>query len=125
MPHIIIEHSADFSKESIKDMQVEAQKIMASVVEGNFDPDQIKCRSHSFDEYLVGLPNQTTASFLHITIKLLAGRSIEVKKRVAKRTGKFAERVVKELKLGTKRCDISVDVVNMDRTSYQKIRIEE
>jgi 5-carboxymethyl-2-hydroxymuconate isomerase len=86
MPHLIIEHSSDIKKSHIKSLQVEVQNIMASITEGNFDPDQCKCRSLSFDEYLVGKPDQESSSFLHITIKILAGRTLEVRKKLAEKT---------------------------------------
>lgn len=124
MPHVIVEHSADFPKNSVQKIQTEIQKIMTSITEGNFDADQCKCRSVSFDEYLVGLPNQSSASFIHISIKILGGRSVEVRKKLATKTTEFAQRTFEELELKTKRCDISVDVIDMDRETYQKLRIE-
>ena len=131
---------------------------MAAIVEGNFDPDQCKARSHSFDEYLVGKPDQTTSSFLHITIKILSGRTLEVRKKLAEKVMNFSKNFFEKLEftptpkdqimatanqiadvvsgvphvqmpmrhadLSDKRCDISVDIVEMDREVYQKIRIE-
>ncbi|MBU6140044.1 MAG: hypothetical protein KGP29_00605 [Proteobacteria bacterium] len=123
MPHVIIEHSANFPKNSIQEIQTEIQKIMASITEGNFDPDQCRCRSISFDEYLVGFANQSNASFIHISIKLLSGRSVEVRKKLAAKSRDFVEKIFNELGLKNNRCDISVDVIEMDRETYQKIRI--
>jgi 5-carboxymethyl-2-hydroxymuconate isomerase len=131
---------------------------MASITEGNFDPDQCKCRSFSFDEYLVGKPNQTKSSFIHVTIKILAGRTVVARKKLAEKTMHAAKNLFAELisspsekdqivAIGTelaetvagipqphipvknshfigKRCDISVDIVEMDKEVYQKVRIE-
>ena len=158
MPHIIIEHSSDFSKNSIIILQKEIQNILASITEGNFSADQCKARSFVFDEYLVGKPDQETALFLHITIKILSGRVLEVRKKAAEKVANFAKDFFEKLlfsptekdelialthriedvvsgvphvqfpmqnsKLANKRCDISVDIVEMDRDTYQKIRIE-
>lgn len=127
-------------------------------LEGNFDPDQCKCRSFSFDEYLVGKIDQKKSSFIHITIKILSGRSLEVRKKLAEEIAKQAREFFEKLAfsptkkdelietannlvdaitgvphlqmpvinhdLSGKRCDISVDVVEMTRETYQKIRIE-
>lgn len=157
MPHLIVEHSNDINSQEIKNLQIKIQDAMASVTEGNFDPDQCKCRSHAFDQYLVGRPDQSTSSFLHITIKILSGRTIEAKRKLAEKTlqiskeffGNLAtkptekDRIVEtahELadtmsgvphvpfppqnsSLINKRCDISVDIVDMDRETYQKLRI--
>lgn len=124
MPHLIIEHSSDIKKSSIKSLHQEIQNIMASITEGNFDPDQCKARSFSFDEYFVGRPDQSSSSFFHLTIKILSGRSTEVRKKLAAKSIEFAEKFFLALNLPSKRCDISVDIVEMDRETYQKIRIE-
>ena len=123
MPHVIVEHSVNFPKNSVKKIQTEIQKIMTSITEGNFDADQCKCRSISFDEYLVGLPNQDNASFIHISIKILGGRSAEVRKKLATKAAASVQKTFEESQLKTERCDISVDVIEMDRESYQKIRV--
>jgi 5-carboxymethyl-2-hydroxymuconate isomerase len=157
MPHLIIEHSSDIKKSTIKALETEVQNIMLSLVEGSLDPDQCKCRSFSFDEYLVGKPDQTKSSFLHITIKILQGRSLEVRKKLSEKTIQAAKKLYSEL-AGTpsgtdqmvaigseiaesiagipqphlttqnrhfigRRCDISVDIVEMEKETYQKIRI--
>lgn len=122
MPHLIIEHSKNFSQKAVRDLWSGVQKIMTEIPEGNFDPDQCKCRSHSFDEYLVGLNAEGDSAFLHITIKVLSGRSVEIRKKLAAKTCELAEEIFSKSKISTKRCDISVDVVEMEREIYQKIR---
>lgn len=158
MPHLIIEHSFNIKKSAIRSLEQEIQNIMASITEGNFDPDQCKTRSNSFDEYFVGKPDQTTSSFLHITIKILSGRTLETRKKLAEKVVNFSKDFFEKLEftptatdqiiatvgqladavtgiphvqmpmrhadLSDKRCDISVDIVEMDRETYQKIRIE-
>lgn len=123
MPHLIIEHSANIKKSSIKTLEQEIQSIMGSV-EGNFDPDQCKCRAVSYDDYFVGNPDQSTSSFIHITFKALSGRSLELRKNLTQKIFEFTKKFFADLKVHTKRCDISVDYVEMDRETYQKIRIE-
>jgi 5-carboxymethyl-2-hydroxymuconate isomerase len=124
MPHIIIEHSADFTKNSVDLMKKEIPQIMGKITEGNFDADQCKCRSHSFDEYLVGTPDQSSASFLHITIKILSGRTLEAQKKLSAQVIEFVKKTFNDLGLETKRCDISIDIVEMNKEAYQKTRIE-
>jgi 5-carboxymethyl-2-hydroxymuconate isomerase len=156
MPHLIIEHSADISPSAIQSLQKEILNIMPSVAEGNFDPDQCKCRSFAFGEYLVGKLSQEESSFLHITIKILSGRSAEVKKQLAEKSLAAAKKIYETLEFSpsatdkivevahqiadtitgvghiaipanseliNKRCDISVDIVDMECATYQKIRI--
>lgn len=123
MPHLIIEHSANISKSSITNLQKNIQNIM-SVVEGNFDPDQCKARALSFDDYLVGLTDQTTSSFIHITLKVLTGRTVQIRKNLAEKILEFSREFLLDLKLPGKRHEISVDIVEMERETYQKFVVE-
>ena len=159
MPHIIVEHSTDISANLVNKLFPEIQKIMSSIKEGNFDLEQCKARAVSFDEYLVGSLNEEKSGFLHITIKILAGRSSEVRKKLAELVMNYAKKYYEDsvfspsgadkiIALGEqmadmisgapiaslplqnsdlagKRCDISVDIVEMDRETYQKVRIGE
>ena len=157
MPHLIIEHSSDIKNSAIKILEKTVQEIMLSIPEGNFDPDQCKCRVFSFHEYLVGKLDQQNSSFLHITVKVLSGRSVEIRKKLAEKTLLAAKKIFEELEflpsasdkiieiahqiadtisgvghisipanseLINKRCDISVDIIEMERETYQKIRLE-
>ncbi|MBM3580153.1 MAG: hypothetical protein FJX34_05215 [Alphaproteobacteria bacterium] len=123
MPHLIIEHSKNFSQKVVRDLWSGVHKIMTEIPEGNFDPDQCKCRSHSFGKYFVGLHEEGDSAFLHITIKVLSGRSVEIRKKLATKTCELARDIFSKSEISTKRCDISVDVVEMEREIYQKIRI--
>ncbi len=123
MPHLVIEHSADISKKSVKNLEQEIQNLMQAH-EGNFDADQCKCRSFALGKYLVGRIDQSSASFIHITLKALSGRSIEIRKSLSDKIATFTKQFFLDLKLPTRRCDISVDIVEMERDTYTKIRIE-
>ncbi|MBP7710329.1 MAG: hypothetical protein KA100_04590 [Rickettsiales bacterium] len=58
MPHLIIEHSADIKKTSVKNLEQELQNVMNALI-GDFKADECKTRSLSFDEYFVGRPDQS------------------------------------------------------------------
>ena len=158
MPHIIIEHSSNISKSSVQSLQKDIQNIMQEIAQGNFEVNQCKCRSFSFDEYLVGELDQENSSFMHITIKILTGRNLEVRKELGQKVMNFSKSFFETLSfsptgkdeiieaaqqiidavtgiphpqlplqnkdLAGRRCDISVDVVEMDRETYQKVRIK-
>ncbi len=123
MPHLIIEHSSNIKPKSVAYLQNKIQEIM-HLQEGNFDADQCKCRSFSSGEYFVGHLNELDSSFIHITLKVLTGRSVEIRQNLSQKIGEFTQKFYEDLKLATKRCDISVDIVEMQRDTYQKIRIE-
>ena len=123
MPHIIIETSKNISTQESLKIGQEIQQIMAKIVEGNFDPDQCKIRVIAYENYIVGL-EKNDENFMHISIKILAGRAVEIRQKLASQSFEFANIFYKNLKLSQKRCDISVDIIEMDRETYQKITIK-
>lgn len=123
MPHIIIETSKNIlANESLKIGQ-EIQQIMKKIVEGNFDPDQCKIRVINYENYIVGL-EENDENFIHISIKILAGRAVEVRQKLASQSFEFVNNFYKNLKLSQKRCDISIDIIEMNRETYQKITLK-
>ena len=123
MPHIIIETSKNIlASESLKVGQ-EIQQIMKKIVEGNFDPDQCKIRVITYENYIVGL-EENDENFIHISIKILAGRAVEVRQKLASQSFEFVNNFYKNLKLSQKRCDISIDIIEMNRETYQKITLK-
>ena len=123
MPHIIIETSKNIlASESLKIGQ-EIQQIMEKIVEGNFDPDQCKIRVINYENYIVGL-EENDENFIHISIKILAGRAVEVRQKLASQSFEFVNDLYKNLKLSQKRCDISIDIIEMNRETYQKITLK-
>ena len=123
MPHIIIETSKNIlASESLKIGQ-EIQQIMKKIIEGNFDPDQCKIRVITYENYIVGL-EENDENFIHISIKILAGRAVEVRQKLASQSFEFVNNFYKNLKLSQKRCDISIDIIEMNRETYQKITLK-
>lgn len=120
MPHIIIEHSKNILVKDSLEIGKEIQKIMALIAEGNFDPDQCKIRCLAYQDYVVGL-GKNDQNFIHISIKILSGREVAIRKKLAVQSFEFAKIFYKNLNLPQKRCDISVDVIEVDREVYQKI----
>lgn len=120
MPHIIIEHSKNILEKESLEIGREIQRIMARISEGNFDPDQCKIRCIAYQNYLVGL-EKNNENFIHISIKILSGRDVVIRKKLAIATFEYVKNFYKNLKLSQKRCDISVDVIEVDREVYQKI----
>ena len=127
MPHLTIEHSLELEnnlKESLTSTIIE---IFANQKEGGFDTDQCKIRFSIFDQYLVGYLNQDKADFIHLTVKIMQGRTQEIKNKLAIDLSSllqdFFKDLIKNNKIKNKsRCDISVDIIDMDKSSYQKYR---
>ncbi len=118
MPHLVIEHSADISKKSVKNLEQNLQHVMDALV-GDFKADECRTRSFSFTDYFVGHQDQSNASFIHIATKALTGRSVTVRKNLSDKIATFTKQLFLDLKLPSKRCDISVDIVEMERETYK------
>ena len=108
MPHCIVEHASSIQSESLIPLV-----FSGALDSGLFEPDgsDIKVRSIAYDGYLVG--GQKSA-FIHVVLKILAGRTDEQKKHLSKS--------VLEQLAGQQwgDCSITVEVAEMDRASYQK-----
>jgi 5-carboxymethyl-2-hydroxymuconate isomerase len=123
MPHIIAEYSSDLKSSEIIEMQREVQKFMSGIKDANFNIEQCKLREIAFDNFYNGLLSQKESAFIHLTIKILEGRSKEIKEELAKGVVKIIEKFLLSKNLQKKRLDVSVDIVDMNRDFYQKNRI--
>ena len=127
MPHLTIEHSLEIENNLKDSLSSAIIEIFANQKEGSFDADQCKIRFSIFDQYLVGYLNQDKADFIHLTVKIMQGRAQEIKNKLAIDLSSllqdFFKDLIKNNKIKNKsRCDISVDVIDMDKSSYQKYR---
>lgn len=125
MPHIIIEHSENITNQNALKIGLEIQQIMAKITDGNFDPDQCKIRCKKYENYLVGL-EKNPAYFIHISIKILAGRSLEIRQNLASQSFEFVKNFYQKTTTNSSsRCDISIDIIEMAREVYKKITISQ
>lgn len=121
MPHIIIEHSKCIDEKIIDQLLQEIPSQMEQIENGNFSVLGCKTRATSFNKYYVAGKNQETTSFCHITIKILEGRSDEIKITLAQKIGELAQNLLKSRQNIKEKNDLSVDIVDMDKNTYQKI----
>ena len=123
MPHIVIEFSADFSAELAQNLAKKVQQHFINLAtEGNFDINQCKIRFLSFADYFVGLNNQNTTSFVHLTIKILTGRTLKIQKKLTELCLHSLQEVYLT-QCHKNRVDFSVDLVEMSKETYQKTTI--
>ncbi len=121
MPHIIVEHSSDISEKNIADFLPKIQQEMEKIQGGNFSVEACNSRTLSFKNYFIGAKNQEKSAFLHITIKILAGRSLEIKQELAQKIAKITGDFLKLQNITKDRTNLSVDIVDMEKETYQKI----
>ncbi len=117
MPHLILEYSDNL------EMPVVAEEIFkplhTALVE--FPPIKladIKSRAIPCENYYIGAGTPESV-FIHLTVKILTGRSLEERRRMSQRMlglleAFFAGAMVKQP------CDITVDICEMERQSYGK-----
>lgn len=91
---------------------------MSSVINGAIESDlfdkagaDIKVRAISYDDHISG---STLSSFVHVSLKILSGRTEEQKCLLSDSV------LNKLLELGLSDCSVTVEVVDIDRASYAK-----
>ena len=111
MPHCEIEYSEPLAAE------VSPSKLLNAVLQGAvnsdlFETDDIKTRAIAFNHYLTG---KTAQEFVHVTAKILSGRNVEQRSRLA-------QSILSELNpLFLSPVSLTIEVVEMEKTSYAKV----
>jgi len=109
VPHCVIEHSANIKGELLVPL------VYKGALESNLfeaEGSDIKVRALPFSNYQTG---NVELSFVHVTLKILSGRSLEQKSLLT-------HLVLAQLKtLQMTDCSISVEVADIDRASYAKV----
>lgn len=114
MPHLIFECSDEIQlKLPFKQIFIELHQMLSDLL-----PTQISsCKSRVFPycQYLVG--DDENNLFIHLTIKILPGRTTEVKSKAAGKVIELLEQVANDLNMT--KVSISVEVVDLS-ASYLK-----
>lgn len=104
MPHIIIEHCAETEKST--DLKKLAQKLHQTLAaQESIKIESLKTRTLLTQNVQVG--DSTQVNFLHITVKLLQGRSEELRKVMAQRLFDQAHKMLSQP------TSLSVEVVEL------------
>jgi len=115
MPHCIIEHSKELENEIEPKLMINAahQGALGSRL---FEESHIKSRTQAYEHYKTGAKN---LRFIHITAKILSGRTIEQKADLSQKILKQFKALV--LKKGLSNISVTVDVSTIDRDTYSKV----
>lgn len=108
MPHCIIEHAAGLDGRSLV-RQVFDGAMKAAL----FEPDgsDIKVRAQAYEAYCVGA---AATDFVHVTLRLLAGRTAGQKEALA-------QAVLTQLQaLPLEHCSVTIEVQDIEPGSYLK-----
>ena len=112
MPHCIVEYSSDLeSRIAITDLM---ESVFLGALESElFNSSDIKVRAVDFEHFTTGNTHQ---SFIHITTKILSGRSLEQRKNLS---NSILERLNSLSIAGS--ISITVEVVDIEKESYAKV----
>ena len=107
MPHCIIEHSDDLDQQQLINAVFEG-----TLASGLFEEQDIKTRTLSFTHYQSARSRQ---SFVHVTSKLLDGRSLEQRSILS-------QAILDQLQqLQLSAVSLTVEVLEIEKASYAKV----
>lgn len=110
MPHFIIEYAKGLEKTVDPDRLIDAVNNGA-INSDLFEASHIRVRSTFYEDYISGYGRH---DFIHVTLKILSGRTIKEKKYLS-------ELVLKELEaLGLSSISMTVEVIDIDKDTYSK-----
>lgn len=113
MPHIVIEYSNTLADLDFKGLIHACHHAMNGL--HNVTTDRVKTRAIKLDDFEVGI-HGTTGQMVHVTLKLMTGRSIEARQELAK----ILHDVVREFMPQEKypNAALTVEIVELDRATY-------
>lgn len=118
MPHIIIEHSFLISKPQIDNLLLGLNQAI-SKNDGGFSIFECKARAMLCNNFIVA-EGSVKQDFMHIEVRIMAGRSLEIRQNLAKNLLKMAEQFLNQNNLSNNKISLSINIVEMDKDIYQK-----
>lgn len=113
MPHCIIEYSKSL-EHSLSIDELVGSVHRGALASGLFEEGDIKTRAIPYACFQIGTGQHSSASFVHVTVRLLAGRSGGQKT-------KLSDAVLQSIReLNAQIGSITVEVVDMAIESYAK-----
>ena len=117
MPHLIVEYSANlegFPEARVLDA-LNATVIATGQVQKEFD---LKSRTFRTEHFVIGNDPTALRGFVHAELRLLAGRTPEVKRDLSERIAAVLRKLTPHPE--GMLVQLSVDIVDMDRAAYYK-----
>ncbi|KXF82749.1 5-carboxymethyl-2-hydroxymuconate Delta-isomerase [Enterovibrio coralii] len=117
MPHIVMEYSDPVS-ERVNVGQLLEDLHKTAIGSGEFDPSDVKSRAYASHEWLVAEADNQE-DFIHVTLWLLSGRDEKQKHNLSHAFLDVMQQHAPEV------ASLSVDVRDMDRRWYAKVKRED
>jgi 5-carboxymethyl-2-hydroxymuconate isomerase len=113
MPHLTLEYTQNLDRLQPVPILKRLAKVM--LASGQFQENDIKGRVMRLDEAIVGT-GDAPASFIHLKVYLLSGRTEEVRAALAQ---ELMIALKEEVQIGTP-VQLTVDIAEMTRATYMK-----
>lgn len=110
MPHIVVEYSRNLENH-VKDSRLLSELQSCVTASGLFDKNAIKSRSIAYDNFVMPGNNE---NFIHITVSILNGRSLEARKALSSSLFTISKGLIPLVD------KLSVDIREMDAETYLK-----
>jgi 5-carboxymethyl-2-hydroxymuconate isomerase len=111
MPHLNLEYSNNLGGFNPR---LALQQLNNALIEsGHFIESDIQSRAMGFDDYLIGNVDEGRA-FIHVKLRLLSGRSAEIKKALS-------DTLLQAIEINTPQAlniSIRAEIIDIDRESY-------
>lgn len=120
MPHIVVEYTPNLGTLPFDAMLAEVTKNLTGSPEVTDEAD-LKARVHRAEHYRVGTEDGSRG-FIHVVLRILEGRTPEAKDDLSKRVARGMLAHMPQFPAGLT-AHLSVEVVDMDRASYTKIKL--
>ncbi|WP_257276127.1 MULTISPECIES: 5-carboxymethyl-2-hydroxymuconate Delta-isomerase [unclassified Endozoicomonas] len=110
MPHCVIEYSSDIEQNhSIRDL---ISTVHQSALESRlFKAEDIKSRAIPCEYFQTAQPEQ---SFVHITVRIMKGRTTTEKKDLSQKVLSAADQIIPNVNI------LTVEILDIDTDSYSK-----
>ncbi|WP_066015023.1 5-carboxymethyl-2-hydroxymuconate Delta-isomerase [Endozoicomonas atrinae] len=113
MPHCVIEYSRPL--EAVVSPQTLMESVhQGAVSSGLFDESAIKVRALPYDHFRVAADAEQGMRFIHVTARILSGRSLEQKQGLSD----VLLNAIGEIPINN--VSVTVEVVDMEREVYAK-----
>jgi len=120
MPHIVIEYTPNLTDLPFDTMLADVTRRLAESPEVQDEAD-LKARVVRADWFRVGLAD-SQRGFIHVTVRILAGRTEQAKQDFSRRVADGMLEHMPAFENGLT-VHLSVEVVDMDRASYRKVKL--
>lgn len=118
MPHIVVEYSGNlWEKIQHRETLVGLHKVLGEYAE----LENIKSRSLVCENYLVGDGSEEYA-FIHVNLRLLPGRTTQIKQKIGSEIVQFLREMYGD-SCREFSCDFTVDIEDMDKDCYTKLKL--